>query len=228
MAKKAGPGNPVGRPKLGGVDSRSPGTRQRALSAAQRLLGARGYGGILLDDVAREAGITRASLYHHFPGGKGDLMLAVSHHVLDEGQSAFAQITGSGLPVRQQLGALAAWLFAREDQPERLVREAVPHLPPEHARQVYTRFMTEMHAPIVATLTAGIQSGELPLHDPVFATWVFLSLVAGLPGASTSHTTGQTPEQTPEQMPEQAPQLLSARVVDWFLHGLTGQQDSLP
>ena len=198
----------MGRPR------RSPGpdTRQRVLKAARLLLATHGYSGVVLDDVALEAGVTRASLYHHFPGGRDELMLAVSLQVLDEGRDGFAQLLGQQSPIQERLEALARWLFSRTDQAERLVREATPHMLPEHAQQVYQRFMAEMHAPIVTALGAGIQSGEVPPHDPVFGTWVFLSLVAGLPGGGGGHAGDR-----------QVVDDLAARVVDWFLHGLIGQ-----
>ena len=207
MAKQVRSGNPVGRPRHKTGHGAGPDTRQRVLKAARSLLATRGYSGVLLDEVALEAGLTRASLYHHFPGGKDELMLAVSLQVLDEGRDGFAALLQQQPSVQARLEALARWLFSRADQAERLVREATPHMPPEHAQQVYQRFMTEMHTPIVAVLETGILSGEVPPHDPVFGTWVFLSLVAGLPGAGS----GQTPDE------------LAVRVVNWFLQGLMGQ-----
>ena len=43
-------------------------TAQRALDVAERLVQTRGFNGFSYADVARELGITKASLHYHFPG----------------------------------------------------------------------------------------------------------------------------------------------------------------
>jgi AcrR family transcriptional regulator len=55
---------------------RSARTRQALLEAAARGLSRYGYGSLVLEDVAREAGYTRGALYHQFRD-KEDLALAV-------------------------------------------------------------------------------------------------------------------------------------------------------
>ena len=54
----------------------APATRARILDAATRLIAAHGYAGASMRDIAADAGITGAALYHHFPG-KEDILLAV-------------------------------------------------------------------------------------------------------------------------------------------------------
>ena len=44
---------------------------QRVLDVAERLFMDRGYSAITLRDIADELGMKQASLYYHFPGGKG-------------------------------------------------------------------------------------------------------------------------------------------------------------
>ena len=55
---------------------RSARTRSALLESAARGLSRYGYGNLVLEDVAREAGYTRGALYHQFKG-KEDLALAV-------------------------------------------------------------------------------------------------------------------------------------------------------
>jgi AcrR family transcriptional regulator len=55
---------------------RSARTRSALLESAARGLSRYGYGNLVLEDVAREAGYTRGALYHHFKD-KEDLALAV-------------------------------------------------------------------------------------------------------------------------------------------------------
>src|SRR2546421_10673548 len=55
---------------------RSARSRSALLESAARGLSRHGYGNLVLDDVAREAGYTRGALYHQFKD-KEDLALAV-------------------------------------------------------------------------------------------------------------------------------------------------------
>jgi TetR/AcrR family acrAB operon transcriptional repressor len=47
-------------------------TRRRLLTKALIVFSSKGYAGATLDDIAREAGVTRGAIYWHF-GGKADL-----------------------------------------------------------------------------------------------------------------------------------------------------------
>jgi AcrR family transcriptional regulator len=59
--------------RLGGDDRSS--QRVRIVDAALRCIGAQGLQKTTADDIAREAGISRATLYRTFPGGK-DVLVA--------------------------------------------------------------------------------------------------------------------------------------------------------
>jgi len=52
-------------------------TRAALLESALRLFTERGFAGTSLDDVVREARVTKGALYHHFKGGKVALFEAV-------------------------------------------------------------------------------------------------------------------------------------------------------
>jgi AcrR family transcriptional regulator len=56
-------------------------TRERVLAAAHKLLVERGYHGAGVDDIAREAGITRQAIYQHHFTSKTELLLAMIQHV---------------------------------------------------------------------------------------------------------------------------------------------------
>jgi TetR/AcrR family transcriptional regulator, lmrAB and yxaGH operons repressor len=55
----------------------APDTRARILSAALRLFRKRGYHGAGLNDILDLANAPKGSLYHHFPGGKEEIGVAV-------------------------------------------------------------------------------------------------------------------------------------------------------
>jgi AcrR family transcriptional regulator len=50
-------------------------TRRRMVQGAAILIGTRGASGTSLRDLAREAGVPLGSMYHHFPGGKQQLIV---------------------------------------------------------------------------------------------------------------------------------------------------------
>jgi TetR/AcrR family transcriptional repressor of lmrAB and yxaGH operons len=49
-------------------------TRTRMIRGAARMVGTHGAGGTSLRELAREAGVPLGSTYHHFPGGKHQLV----------------------------------------------------------------------------------------------------------------------------------------------------------
>ncbi|CAJ37803.1 TetR family transcriptional regulator [Methanocella arvoryzae] len=52
-------------------------TRDKLLSAALKVFSKKGYATTTLDDIAREAGVTRGAIYWHFKGGKADVFNAI-------------------------------------------------------------------------------------------------------------------------------------------------------
>jgi AcrR family transcriptional regulator len=81
-------------------------TATRIRDAAIRLFAARGYAATGIRDVAEDAGLTTAALYHHM-GSKQDLLLAIMrdtmHELITSARAALAQADSSA----DQLCALA-------------------------------------------------------------------------------------------------------------------------
>lgn len=65
-------------------------SRQRFLDAAVRLIRTRGYGAATIDDLCREAGLTKGSFFHHFRS-KEDLALAAAGHFAGGAAALFGQ-----------------------------------------------------------------------------------------------------------------------------------------
>jgi TetR/AcrR family transcriptional regulator, lmrAB and yxaGH operons repressor len=66
---------------MAGHESRrsAPGrTKQRMVDSAVALLRERGAAGVTLESVLAHSGAPRGSVYHHFPGGKSELILAAA------------------------------------------------------------------------------------------------------------------------------------------------------
>ena len=68
-----------------------------------------GYDGASLSRLSDETGLRRASLYHHFPGGKEDMARAVVVSAGKDFQDAvLAPLQGSGTPEERVAGMAAA------------------------------------------------------------------------------------------------------------------------
>ncbi|MEV7543239.1 TetR/AcrR family transcriptional regulator [Streptomyces sp. NPDC089915] len=70
-----------------------PGTRERLVRTASRLMQHGGYESTPVKQLVREAGATLGSLYHFFPGGKQELAVAAIGH----GDGEFAGTLGAAL-----------------------------------------------------------------------------------------------------------------------------------
>lgn len=56
-----------------------PGPRQRILEATYACVARWGLSKTTVEDAARQAGVSRATVYRHFPGGRDELIAAVVH-----------------------------------------------------------------------------------------------------------------------------------------------------
>lgn len=94
--------------------------RQAQLIAiARRLFATHGYDGTSLRDIAAEAGITKATLYHHFPN-KSELYCRISvddmRSLLEAVTSAVAQTEGAVARIHAFMRASADYFEADRDQ----------------------------------------------------------------------------------------------------------------
>ena len=61
------------------VSELATGPKRKLLDAALHVIRAQGYAGTTVDDICREAGVTKGSFFHHFKG-KDDLAVAATEH----------------------------------------------------------------------------------------------------------------------------------------------------
>ena len=104
--------------------TRTPGTKDRLLTAGLRLFAERGFRETTVGDIEREAGLQprRGALYRHFPTKAALLDAAVRAH-LDSVESALDQITAvSSSDIRPEAAALGRWFLAELDAERDLFR----------------------------------------------------------------------------------------------------------
>ena len=82
----------------------TPGTAQRILDIAERLLQTRGYNGFSYADIAAALAVTKASLHYHFPT-KPDLAVALVRRYREAVGEAMADIAVTKKTVADRLDA---------------------------------------------------------------------------------------------------------------------------
>lgn len=96
-------------------------TRRRIVEAAAAEIRQRGTNAVTLDDVGRRSGTGKSQLFHYFPRGREQLLLAVAEH---EAENVF----DGQEPYLSQLTSRTAWLAWRDAVVERY-RAQGPHCP---------------------------------------------------------------------------------------------------
>jgi AcrR family transcriptional regulator len=194
-----GTGPPRGRRKQADRSARS---RSALLEAAARGLSRYGYGNLILDRVAREAGYTRGALYHQF-SDKEDLALAVIAWVNENWTREV------GWPAKQESGAIAELIalarghavFCRRDIAGVVMALRVEFSGQDHPVGREIERISEAGVKRVARLIhEGRRDGSIPPGPPARA--VALAFWGALEGAVI-------------RLPGQAPhdELLAARAV---------------
>ena len=137
--------------------------RIRLLDAADKLFSHKGYAAVTLREIGAELGLTHASLYYHFPGGKEELFAEVTERNLRaHGRGLDAALEAAKPDLRAMLYGAAAWLLSQA--PMDLIRMAesdMPSLPPEVARRLMDLAYTLIILRLRVCLDEAIAAGEL-------------------------------------------------------------------
>ncbi|GAB2538714.1 TetR/AcrR family transcriptional regulator [Spirosoma aerophilum] len=80
-------------------------TTQRILGAAQTLFMKYGYSRVVVDDIVRELGMSKKTIYNHYSGKTAILMACIDQFALDYERRADAILSDKQLPIRQKLTA---------------------------------------------------------------------------------------------------------------------------
>jgi AcrR family transcriptional regulator len=158
------------------------GKAETILAAAERAFLAIGYGAVSMDMIAREAGVSKATVYAHF-AGKEELFGAV---IGRECESYFARFSAGELDPRDVRGSLAVLgrrfldLVLSPDAIalHRIIVAEVGRFPA--LGQVFWRAGPERErVQIEGFLKSAVAAGTLSLEDPRRAAEQFVSLVKG-------------------------------------------------
>lgn len=171
--------------------------RDRILDAAERLLSRLGYQKTTMDDLAREAGISKRTIYLYFPS-KEEATLSTIDRIVERLLARLREVAGSGGPapdrVARMLGARVMFRFdsVRDyyhglDDLFRVVR------PSYLARRA--RYFEEEAAVFAAVLAEGRDDGSFELDDPqATAHTLLMATNALLPSALSVRELGAREE----------------------------------
>jgi TetR/AcrR family acrAB operon transcriptional repressor len=142
-------------------------TRRQVMEAALRMFSQNGYAATTLDDIAREAGVTRGAIYWHF-SNKADLYNTLVAEVFARVNPTMEQAMQDGGSVLEGLRRLFVGTLAylEEDEVFRLVNEMIlfktavtPEMEPGMQKKMHaTRAMVDT---IAGMVQSGIQAGEI-------------------------------------------------------------------
>ena len=151
-------------------------TRERLIQAADRLWGANGVRGASLDDIAREASVTKPTVYYYFPD-KSALFTAVICSVLEQHGAGLKTAANRGGRSRERLVSALAFLVQARCSGPRLLREGGIALTVDQTSQARSAFFRHFFSPLQGILDEGVSHGELRQMDTAFATQSLLNLL---------------------------------------------------
>ncbi len=177
------------------------------IQAAMAVFARSGFAQTRMEDIAQEAGLSKATLYLYFPS-KDDMIVAILQSFFDHGFSELDALLASDGPVAERL---AGW--ARERAREMRGQAAFLSIGfefyavaarQEATRQVLQRYYRLYRAGIAALIRQGQERGELGAADPHDLA---IALIGGLEGLTLLWTLD--PEAVePERAAEQTVRML--------------------
>jgi TetR/AcrR family transcriptional regulator, cholesterol catabolism regulator len=164
-------------------------SREQLLDAAEKLFMRKGYGATTLRDISSGLGVSHASLYYHFPGGKETLFEAVTErNVVRHGEGLARSMAEGGGHLHGRLLGAASWLLSQP--PMDLIRMAesdMPALPEAVSRRLMELIYVKILHPITVVFESARDSGEVgPATDAGLVAGAFFGLIESLhatPGA---------------------------------------------
>jgi TetR/AcrR family acrAB operon transcriptional repressor len=100
-------------------------TKEKLLDAALKVFSKKGYATTTLDDIAKEAGVTRGAIYWHFKGGKAEIFTAILNKGFDRVNVLLERLLSAGGTPLELLESMMVRLiqFVEEDDDYRAVQE---------------------------------------------------------------------------------------------------------
>ena len=151
-------------------------TRDLILDAVERLIGVLGYSKTTMDDVAREAGVAKRTIYVHFPS-KEEVVLCTIDRIVDRLVARLRQHAAAPGPAGERLQAMlverVVYRFESVRDYSHGLDELFASLRPAYLARRERYFAAEA-AVFADVLAAGHAAGELDAPDPAVAAEALL------------------------------------------------------
>lgn len=162
---KQAPRNP-GRPKK--VEQERP-VQETVLHTASMLFMEYGYEAVSLQQIAKACGVTKASIYYYYNGGKPQLFAASVTAVLQRVKERTAAMLEEELPLRERLIRLSEAKLARHHADfETIMKEARSSLSQEQLDEI-TSTEDSVHEVLASHLAKAMERGDIRRSDPLLA-----------------------------------------------------------
>lgn len=134
-----------------------------------------------MGSVARALGIRTPSLYHHFPGGRDEMVLAIADTCARIDGDAIRAILASSADVVVRLNAVARhFAGATTHHPYHMLTEQRKKLGPEARQELQRLFAAHVEAPLIELVEEGQELGVFRRLAPELVVRAFLTLMLSL------------------------------------------------
>jgi TetR/AcrR family acrAB operon transcriptional repressor len=191
-------------------------TRQAVLDGAKTIISKKGYNQTTLEEIAKEAGVTRGAIYWHFKN-KLEIFQAIIDEYYQSSRERVETILNAGYNPLETFSRLMKELFLiiSDDLQYRIIEE-VNFFRYEKRRELTCLYdqhqdkVAEMKQTIKDLVIKGIESGEFNRkQDPDITVIAMLSYVAGIKSAFISGLVDISIKENADKL------------ADFFIHGLT-------
>jgi len=162
--------------------------RDTFLDAAQRLIQAKGYERMSIEDVLREVGVTKGAFYHYFDS-KAALLDGVIARMNEAAVAPYADVAASDLPVLQKFEAFWGGIQAyKAEQRDQILGYLRSWLSEDNAvvRDHLRRSLPDRVEPVLCSMIRqGIDEGVFSVTSPEATAGVLVSLVQGMNDTAT-------------------------------------------
>jgi AcrR family transcriptional regulator len=149
------------------------------MRSALKLFARKGYGAVGIREIALDAGVSTAALYHYMRT-KEDLLVALMTDRLQRITAAVrAALENLPEPERQLVAAVRVHIISHGRFPEGVVDEEVRSLSPE-ARPRIVALRDDYEQLWDRVLEAGVEAGTFDLEQPRFARLALLEMCNGV------------------------------------------------
>jgi AcrR family transcriptional regulator len=179
------------------------------LQAARRLFIRKGYTATSIREIAEEAGIGKATIYHHFPD-KQAIILALMRGSAGRQDEILAAIRAEQDPRRRIETAVTASIQFLLDMVElmQIVRREVPG-GREYVQAEYASYLKEFRALLGGAVQQGTEQGIFRSVNPAQASSVLMTMIQGT--YAMVHLGGERPG---------SPEKAAAALLDIFFYGI--------